>query len=166
VRNITEWLRRAYEKVSRHVPKPTTDYSSVPKAARVSNTLSNRARFAHCLIRRVGYAAHVATADLAAVEYKPLTSQRYHWMLNAWLKGVTWAPILIEAVVEDGRWMVKDIKNYDVCLFLKDRQRMMVVQVVEPGFPSGTNEKMSLLNAGLYFPDGKHCPIVFGRVVL
>jgi hypothetical protein len=117
-------------------------------------------------MRRVGYAAHVAIDDLAAIEYGELTEERARWMENAWLKGVSWAPILVEAVVEEGRWVVNNIRDYDVCLFLKGRQRMMVAQVVEPGYLSGSNDKLALLNAGLYFRDGKHCPIVFGRIVL
>ena len=166
MRNITEWLRRAYDKVSRYRPKFAVDLTSVPAAARVPNRLSSRASFASCAMRRIGYVAHVAIDDLAAIGYGELTEERARWMESAWLKGVSWSPILVQAVVEEGRWVVNNIKDYDVCLFLKGRQRMMVVQVVEPGYLSGSNEKLALLNAGLYFRDGKHCPIVFGRIVL
>lgn len=73
-------------------------------------------------------------------------------------------PLLIEAAIEDERWVIKRIKDYDVAHFLAGRQKMVVVQVFEKDLASGTNEKLALLKAGLFTNEGKRCPVVFARV--
>jgi len=166
VKDYTTWLQRAYDRVSNYKPRADIDYTTVPIGARVVNRFSNQASFSECLIRRVGYAAHASVKRLAAVRYSHLSEERARWMESAWLKGVTWAPILVEAVVEDGLWVVNSIENYDVSLFLQGRQQMLVLQIVEPGHLSGSNGKLRLLRKGLHFRDGKHCPVVLERIVL
>lgn len=168
MKNISEWLRRAYDKVRKQVPKPFrgASYAAAPHGARVKNPLSDRANFAHCILRRTGYAAHVATADLAALNYKPLSKSRQEWMQHAWSKGVTWSPVFVEAQIENDRFVVNHILNYDICVFLSGRQRMMVVQVAEPDRGPGSEEKLKILKRGIYLRDGTRCPIVYARVVL
>lgn len=166
-RDVKEWLQKAYERVVKQRPKKREDrgYAAVPAGARPTNKLSRRAMFASCVYRRVGYIAHVETAELAGLKLSDHASpKRRAWMEDAWHRGVTWMPMLIEAAVEDGRWVIHRIKDYDIAHFLADRQRMMVVQVVEADRASGSSGKLALLKAGLYTQDGKRCPVVFARV--
>lgn len=166
MQHFTEWLRRAYERVTNRRPSNREDrgYAEVPRSALVTNRLSNRASFASCVYRRIGYIAHVRTEDLAVLDDGKSSDARQAWMEDAWVRGITWMPLLIEAEVVDGRWRINRIKDLDVAAFLSTRQKMLVVQVMEPDKASGTAEKLALLHNGLHLPDGRRCPVVFARV--
>ena len=167
MRDIKEWLQNAYGRVVKQRPKERKDrgYAAAPAGARPTNRLSRRASFASCVHRRIGYIAHVEAAELAALKLPEHQSpERVAWMEDAWHRGVTWMPLLIEAAVEDERWVIKRIKDYDVAHFLAGRQKMVVVQVFEKDRASGTNEKLALLKAGLFTKEGKRCPVIFARV--
>ena len=168
MRHFTEWLRQAYDRVVKQRPKERDDrgYAAVPPASRVSNRLSGQAMFAPCARRRVGYMAHVEAAKFA--ELKPdevISLGRKAWMEDAWHRGVTWMPLLVEAEVMEDRWVINRIKDFDVAHFLAHRQKLLVVQVFEKDHSSGTEAKLHLLKEkGLFLRSGEHCPIVFARV--
>lgn len=168
MRNINEWLRRAYQRVANQRPKDKVDpgYAAIPAAAQVRNGLSGRACFAPCLHRRMGYVVHVSVNHMSLFNYRTLTKERSRWMEDAWLRGITWSPLLVEAVVEDGRWVVNHIDDFDVILFLKGKQDVAVLQVVEPGRKAGSEADLALLRSGLFLRDGERCPILHARVVL
>lgn len=166
MKDIKEWLQKAYERVVKQRPKEREDrgYAAVPAAARPANKLSRRASFAQSAYRRMGYLAHIEVAEFAALRENETSPARQAWMEDAWHRGVTWMPLLIEAAVEDGRWVIKRVKDYDVAHFLLGRQKMLVAQVFEEDRASGTNEKLALLKAGLFTKEGERCPVVFARV--
>ena len=165
---INEWLKRAYEKVRKQRPKEggSLKHLNTPEGARVLNPYSKRAHFAGCRYRRVGYVVFLSPKHLVESSYTDLNAPRIEWFKNAWLQGVLWTPLRIEAVVEGDRWMVNHIEDYDIAEFLNGKQDMLVAQVVEPGREGGTSEKLELLHKGLYFRDGDHCPVLSARVTL
>lgn len=166
--NIATWLKRRYERLcSRGVKTaPTADYRGVPEAARVKNPLSNKATFASCVYRRRGYMVQVAAKSLASIapSETTLTPEREAFLENAWLRGVVWAPLVVQAVVEDDRWILTAGRNMDVALFLAGRQHMITLQILEPTDPPATKEKLHMLKAGLFTRSGKRCPVLFARV--
>jgi hypothetical protein len=161
-------LKRTYQKVVKQQPKDKENagYAAVPAGALVANALSNQACFAECLYRRKGYIVHVSAKKLSAFTQDKLSKERARWMEDAWLRGVIWAPLKVRAIVDNGRWVVQDISDSDVALFLKDRQDILVLQVIEPKCAQGTKDKLALLRNGLYLADGSHCPVLIARVTL
>ena len=166
MRLIHRWLQRQYEKVRARGPKsaPNARYQDVPQAARITNPLSNRAAFASCVYRRRGYIAQVAVSEFVALlPDGDVTFEREQELMNAWLRGVIWPPLLCLAEVEDGRWVLRSCRDAEIALFLDGRQHLLNIQILESGDPPANKEKLALLQAGLFTRSGKRCPVVFAR---
>ena len=170
MKNISEWLRRDHERVSNHILKPSKEinYAKAPEGALVTNRLSGRAEFGYCVFRRVGYRAHASSEALAKLDYwsQPLSNQRRKQMRHAWLKGVLWSPIYVEVSLEDDRFVINSIKDYDICLFMAERQTSVVLQVVETASKVGTKAKLELLRQGLHLRKGDKCDMLKVEVML
>ncbi len=166
MRPIRRWLQRRYEKVRSKGPKSVPDarYQDIPKAARISNPLSNRAAFANCVYRRRGYIAQVAVDEFAALlPSTTITFEREQQLENAWLRGIIWPPVLCIGTVEDGRWVLKSCRDSEIALFLEGRQQLLNIQILEPDDPPATKENLTTLKAGLFTRSGKRCPVIFAR---
>ena len=166
MRSIGRWLQRQYEKVRSKGLKsvPETRYQNIPKAARISNPLSNRAAFAPCVYRRRGYLAQVAAEQFAALlPDKTLSFERKEELENAWLRGVIWPPVLCVGSVKDGRWVLDSCRDSEIVLFLEGRQKLLSIQILEPDDAPATRENLNTLKAGLFTRSGKRCPVVFAR---
>lgn len=166
MRSIPKWLLRQYEKVRAKGPNTASGvrYQDVPSAARVTNQLSNRAFFASCVYRRRGYIAQVEVSDFVNLISNPLLKpERQEELLNAWLRGAVWQPLLCMGRVEGDRWILDSFKGGDIAVFLDGRQRFLNIQLLEPDDPPATKENLAKLKAGLFTRSGKRCPVNFAR---
>ena len=173
MRLIHRWLQRQYEKVRARGPKSAPDarYQDVPQAARITNPLSNRAAFASCVYRRRGYIAQVAVSEFVAllpawqqaVPDGDVMFEREQELMNAWVRGVIWPPLLCLAAVENGRWVLRSCRDAEIALFLDGRQQLLNIQFLVSNDPPADKGKLALLQAGLFTPSGKRCPVVFAR---
>jgi hypothetical protein len=83
--------------------------------------------------------------------------------MDAWLRGILWTPLLAKGDVSDGKWVIATIKDSDIARFLLDKERTLVLQILESSDPPATQEKLDLLKAGLFTRSGKHCPVLLAK---
>ena len=164
--SVKQWLRRveAWVKQAGN-PFNLPDYSKVPKAARVQNPLSERAVFAACAFRRKGYMVQVASEDLAPLSGK-LHPDREKALENAWAKGVIWpVPVVKGEFMPDGRFVIRKSLNLDLAAFLKDRQRLVSLQLLELDEDAeATKEKLASISRVIYGPNGTEIPVLQSRI--
>lgn len=166
--NLQWWCKRAYERVKHRLPTVKTNYAFISEKARVKNTLSERAYFDSFKYRRRGYIAIVPAAEfveMGKVKTPPITSERYVELMDAWLRGVIWAPIIIQAEATHSGWVIHRVRDFDIAVFLSQKgQRTLTVQLIENPDRPATKENLNLLSAGLYNRRGQHCNVLYSRI--
>lgn len=160
---VTQLLKRLYE---RRPKLPEGEMHKVPEAARVQNQLSNRASFASCAVRRQGYMVHVIAEEFAPFAKNQISYEREQMMLNAWFKGVVWPVPMVRGKFEDNAFVVQEGTDLDIAVFLKGRQRMLALQVLEVEDTPATQAKLHALRGGLTNKRGDKCSILFARITL
>lgn len=166
--NLQWWCKRAYERVKHRLPTNVTNLAFIPEKARVKNTLSNRAFFDSYKHRRRGYIAIVPASEfvqLGKLKTPPITSERYIELMDAWLRGVIWSPILVQAELTGDGWVINRVRDFDIAVFLSQKgQRTVTIQLVENPDRPATKENLKLLEGGIYNRRGDWCPVLFSRI--
>jgi len=165
--HIANQCKRAVDKQLKALPVIAQDYSAIPENARVSNRLSGRAHFNHYRYRRRGYLLHIEVEGLVRIGARKIIGDesRQLALMNAWLKGVIWPPLLIIAKVIDDNWVVQTIRDYDFALFLVEQgQRYLHAQLIENPDVAATKANLALLGKGLFNRRGDCCPVNASRI--
>ena len=164
---IKEWCRRAYDRVAKSkLPLRDVLYQDIPEAARVSNRFSNQARFASCAMRRKGYMVQVDSSAFAALKPIVIDPKRRAAMEDAWLRGVLWTPLIVQARVTPRGWVLMEVKDYDIAHFLAERKLRISLQVIEDIDVPANVENLEELKNGLHNAKGEHCPVLSAIITL
>jgi hypothetical protein len=157
--DLSAWCQRTYERASKRLTQRKTLMQSVPDAVRVTNKLSGRAVFEHCLARRKGYFACLRTAEFAAIDWPEDRFKSNIWgdeldalLLDRWLRGAMWQPARITASPGEDGWVVSGTNGAPLASFLAEMgQPMFRAQVFQPEDVPATAENLDLLvDQGLY----------------
>lgn len=166
--NIQWWCKRAYERVKNRLPDSQVNYAFIPEKARVKNTLSERAYFDSHRYRRRGYLAIVPADEfvsLGKIRTPPISSARYVDLLNAWLRGVIWSPIVVQAEVTPDGWVINRVRDFDIAVFLHQKgQRTLTIQLLENPDRPASKENLDLLKGGLSNQRGDTCSVLYSRI--
>lgn len=171
---LTAWCLRTYERASKRLVRPRTLMQDVPEKVRVTNKLSGRAVFEHCLARRRGYYAYVRTAEFSAIAWPELKSpggfnrdELDALMLDRWLRGAMWQPARVVASPSLDGWVVSGTDGLPMAKFLTEMgQPLMLAQVFQPeDVPATTANLDMLLAKGLCNIEGERCPVAQGGIV-
>ena len=158
------WCRRAFDR-ARGKRDRSVDYTTIPEGARPKNALSKRTICYSSRLRRQGYMVYVQVQELSKHVDAHLTDERYVDLMNDYLKGVMWEPLLVRANFNHGKCKVLSIREPDVVTFMRAvSANTIVLQVLEERDVPATQENLDLLSAGLYFLDGSHCPVLYSRI--
>lgn len=157
------FCNRIWERV--RSKKSEINYADYPAGVRVRNAFSNKARFAACRVRRRGYIAHVSSEAFCSLGDNFLSDARHHELMGEYLRGKLWSPILVTANFNHGKCKLLGSREFDVAVFMKKvGQRLITVQVLEDDDVPATQEKLDLLNAGIYSMAGSVCPVLYARI--
>lgn len=166
--NLQWWCKRAYERVKHRLPSGDTNYAFIPEKVRIKNSLSNSAYFDTFKYRRRGYIAIVPADEfvqLGKLRTPPISSERYIELMDAWLRGVIWSPIIVQAEVTPDGWVINRVRDFDIAVFLARKgQRTITVQVMENPDKPATKENLSLLKGGIANRRGDTCQVLFARI--
>jgi hypothetical protein len=163
--NIDEVCRRALERCRFSAPDHPIDYAAVPENARVKNSWSNRACFDSHRFRRRGYLVSVEVASLVPLGVWAGKEERKEKLLNDWVRGVLWSPLLVKAYFTNVGWTIDRVLDFDIALFLADQgQRTIGLQIIEADDPPATQTKLDTLAKGLFNKRGAHCPVIKARI--
>jgi hypothetical protein len=163
--NIDEVCRRALERCRLSDTDHSINYSALPENVRVKNALSNRARFDGHRLRRRGYIASVDATSLVSLGKWAGKESRDERLLDDWVRGVLWLPLLVRAYPTNLGWTIDRVLDFDIALFLASQgQGAIALQILEAGDPPATLDNLDLLKKGLFNKRGDHCPVQHARI--
>jgi len=162
---LSFWCKRAAERVKHRKAAKRVNYAEIPEGARVRNALSGKALFHGCRIRRRGYIVYVPTEEFCRLGDNYLDDAKRRELMDDYLRGKLWNPMLIRGNFEHGKCKVIGIEDFDTALFMREiGKRTLTLQLLEEEDVPATKEKLELLEAGLYSLRNAYCSVLYARI--